>query len=92
VVDATSRLHHPNVLLFMGACTVPGHMAIVMELMQEGNFEKLLHDPERKLSLYQRLKMAKQTSQGMNWLHLSKPMIIHRYVGLCTAVRGSLEC
>jgi len=63
----------------MGACTVPGHMAIVMELMPQGNFEKLLHDPTRQLSLYRRLAMAKQTAQGMNWLHLSKPTIIHRY-------------
>lgn len=77
-VEICARLHHPNVLLFMGACTVPGEMAIVMELMPKGNLEKTLHDPRRHLSLYSRLEMAKQTAQGMNWLHLSKPPILHR--------------
>ena len=32
-VEICARLHHPNVLLFMGACTEPGHLAIVTELM-----------------------------------------------------------
>jgi hypothetical protein len=28
-----SRLQHPNVLLMMGACTTPGKMAIITEIM-----------------------------------------------------------
>ena len=71
-------MNHPNVLLFMGACTVPGEMAIVMELCDNGNLEQLLHNDKTTLSLYRRLMMAKDTAVGMNWLHCSNPTIIHR--------------
>eukprot|EP00276_Gloeochaete_wittrockiana_P020233 CAMPEP_0184340384 /NCGR_PEP_ID=MMETSP1089-20130417/9072_1 /TAXON_ID=38269 ORGANISM="Gloeochaete wittrockiana, Strain SAG46.84" /NCGR_SAMPLE_ID=MMETSP1089 /ASSEMBLY_ACC=CAM_ASM_000445 /LENGTH=519 /DNA_ID=CAMNT_0026668183 /DNA_START=54 /DNA_END=1613 /DNA_ORIENTATION=- len=77
-VQICSRLLHPNVLLFMGACTEPGHMAIVMELMPKGNLETLLHDPKVSLSLFKRMTMAKEVAKGMNWLHCSIPQIIHR--------------
>eukprot|EP01095_Lingulamoeba_sp_RSL-Kostka_P018132 TRINITY_DN97_c0_g1_i1.p1 TRINITY_DN97_c0_g1~~TRINITY_DN97_c0_g1_i1.p1 ORF type:complete len:523 (+),score=211.21 TRINITY_DN97_c0_g1_i1:57-1625(+) len=77
-VEFCSRLHHPNVLLFMGACTVPGELALVMELMPKGNLESLLHDNKVKLSLFKRMKFAREIAQGMNWLHRSKPPIIHR--------------
>src|SRR3546814_14026909 len=30
-----SHLRHPNVVLFMGACTTPGHLAIVTEYMAQ---------------------------------------------------------
>lgn len=33
VVAIMSTLRHPNVLLFMGACTQPGNLLIVTELM-----------------------------------------------------------
>jgi len=36
IPEYNSRLHHPNVVLFMGACTTAGHMAIVTELMPKG--------------------------------------------------------
>mmetsp|Transcript_51753 Transcript_51753/g.129911 ORF Transcript_51753/g.129911 Transcript_51753/m.129911 type:complete len:515 (-) Transcript_51753:971-2515(-) len=77
-VEICSRLHHPNILLFMGACTVPGHMAIVTELMPKGNLQALLHDPKAELSLLFRMRMAKDIALGMNWLHRSQPQIIHR--------------
>jgi len=77
-VEFCSRLHHPNVVLFMGACTEPGHMAIVTELMPKGNLETALRDEKLSLTLFSRLKMAKDTALGINWLHLSNPQIIHR--------------
>ncbi len=36
-----AQLRHPNVLLFMGACTDPGNMAIVTELLTGGNGEQV---------------------------------------------------
>lgn len=53
-----AQLRHPNVLLFMGACTDPGNMAIVTELLTGGNGEQVLRDPTLALSLYRRLLMA----------------------------------
>jgi len=77
-VELASRLNNPNVLLFMGACTVPGEMAIVMELCDKGNLEQLLHNKNANLSLFRRMQMAKEIAMGMNWLHKSNPPIIHR--------------
>jgi len=62
----------------MGACTVPGEMAIVTELCERGNLETLLYNKKAQLTLYRRVVMAKETAVGMCWLHQSNPMIIHR--------------
>lgn len=43
-VEIVSRIFHPNILLYMGACTIPGHMCIITELMHKGDLESLLHD------------------------------------------------
>ena len=40
-VEIMAQLRHPNVLLFMGACTDPGNMAIVTELLNGGNGEQV---------------------------------------------------
>ncbi len=62
----------------MGACTVPGKFAIVMELL-DGNLEELLLSEEGlKMRLFQRLLMAKDAALGMNRLHRTEPAIIHR--------------
>jgi len=72
-----SKLRHPNVLLFMGACMEPGNLLIVTELMPRGSVYDLLHSPEI-LSFKLLMKFAKDAAMGMNWLHLSKPVFIHR--------------
>mmetsp|Transcript_18128 Transcript_18128/g.51128 ORF Transcript_18128/g.51128 Transcript_18128/m.51128 type:complete len:540 (+) Transcript_18128:203-1822(+) len=77
-VKICTRLLHPNILLFMGACTELGSLAIVTELMPKGNLETLLHDMNHKLSLRLRLRMAQDCAAGMNWLHSSIPPILHR--------------
>jgi len=42
------------VVLYMGACTTPGHMAIVTELMPNGNVAQVLHNPKVEVSLKRR--------------------------------------
>ena len=70
---------HPNIMLFLGACTIPGKFKIVMEVL-DGDLEHLLLEGEgKKMSLFQRLLMAKDAAEGMNRLHLSEPAIMHRY-------------
>jgi serine/threonine protein kinase len=71
-------LRHPNIVLFMGACTEPGNFAIVTELLPGGSLHDLLHNPKVAISLLQKVKMLKDIALGMNWLHCSKPAIIHR--------------
>lgn len=77
-VEIMAQLRHPNVLLFMGACTDPGDMAIVTEILDGGNGEQVLRDPALDLSVWKRVCMALDVAQGMSWLHASKPQIIHR--------------
>jgi serine/threonine protein kinase len=77
-VEIMSTIFHPNICLFMGACTQSRNFFIVSEFLPGGDVEKLLHDPKVELSLYQRMMMAKDAALGMNWLHCSNPNVIHR--------------
>jgi len=67
-------IRHPNLLLFLGACTIPGQLMIVTELMDKSFHD--LNDPE--VDLLTKLKMAKEAAKGISWLHSLTPAIIHR--------------
>lgn len=71
------RLRHPNIVMFMGACTKPPNLSLVTELLQMSLFD-LLHNTNVKLSWKIKFKIAIETATGMNFLHMSKPTIIHR--------------
>eukprot|EP01113_Clastostelium_recurvatum_P021189 TRINITY_DN2505_c0_g1_i1.p1 TRINITY_DN2505_c0_g1~~TRINITY_DN2505_c0_g1_i1.p1 ORF type:complete len:547 (-),score=139.75 TRINITY_DN2505_c0_g1_i1:184-1824(-) len=73
-----SKIFHPNVCLFMGACTIPGKCMIVTELVPKGNLEALLHDEKMHFPLPLRMRMARDAALGVNWLHESNPVFIHR--------------
>lgn len=45
--------------LFLGACMTPGKCMIVTELMPKGDLESILRDKRINLSLYERMKMAR---------------------------------
>jgi len=76
-VQIMSRISHPNICLFMGACTQPGNFFIVSEYLPGGDVEKLLRS-DKEISLYRRMQMAKDSALGVNWLHCSNPIICHR--------------
>jgi len=76
-VAIMSTLRHPNVLLFMGACTEPGNLLIVTELMPRGSVYDILRDSKIRLSLKRKMMMARDASLGMNWLHNLKPQFLH---------------
>jgi len=80
-IEAFSNLSgHPNVLSCMGACLIPGNLAVVMELMPNGtNLDKVIRNTKLEVSLVQRLVWGKEISKGMLWLHCTTPnMIIHK--------------
>jgi len=70
-----SKIFHPNVVLFMGACTQPGTFRIVTELLHT-DLERLLRS-DTPLTLRARVKMVSDAALGMNWLH-GISGIIHR--------------
>jgi serine/threonine protein kinase len=79
-VEIMTHLRHPNIVLLMGACTEPGNLMIITEMMPKGDVSSIIHNSNSKLSLLKKLHMAKDVAQGMNWLHCSNPPIIHRDV------------
>mmetsp|Transcript_2619 Transcript_2619/g.6290 ORF Transcript_2619/g.6290 Transcript_2619/m.6290 type:complete len:657 (+) Transcript_2619:174-2144(+) len=76
-VAIMSKIYHPNVVLFMGACTKGKELMIVTEHLPT-DLETLFITEKRKIPLYQKLKMLKDAALGMNWLHCSDPIFIHR--------------
>eukprot|EP01105_Mastigella_eilhardi_P003844 TRINITY_DN14_c0_g1_i1.p1 TRINITY_DN14_c0_g1~~TRINITY_DN14_c0_g1_i1.p1 ORF type:complete len:540 (-),score=156.53 TRINITY_DN14_c0_g1_i1:58-1647(-) len=77
-VEIMSKVYHPNVSLFMGACTsVPGQLMMCNELLKQ-DLESLLLDENVNLPLLLRMHMARDAALGMLWLHSSKPVFIHR--------------
>eukprot|EP01126_Amoeba_proteus_P021429 TRINITY_DN2176_c0_g2_i6.p1 TRINITY_DN2176_c0_g2~~TRINITY_DN2176_c0_g2_i6.p1 ORF type:complete len:495 (-),score=91.27 TRINITY_DN2176_c0_g2_i6:146-1630(-) len=77
-VATMSAFFHPNICLFMGACTQAGDFFIVQEYMPRGDVEKLLRNQQIQISLCRRMNMAKDAALGMNWLHCNNPTFIHR--------------
>ncbi|CAJ2675946.1 unnamed protein product [Trifolium pratense] len=77
-VQIMRRLRHPNVVLFMGAITRPPNLSIVTEFLPRGSLYRLIHRPNNQLDERRRLRMALDTARGMNYLHNSTPVIVHR--------------
>jgi serine/threonine protein kinase len=79
-IEIMTKIHHPHIILCLGACIEPGKLMIVTELMN-GDLEQVISNPSHQhISLIARLRMAKDAALGINWLHCSEPMIIHRDV------------
>ncbi|GAB2234749.1 hypothetical protein Droror1_Dr00004014 [Drosera rotundifolia] len=73
-----SRLRHPNVILFLGACTKPPRLSMVTEYMEMGSLYYLIHlsGQKKKLSWRRRLKMLRDICRGLMCIHRMK--IVHR--------------
>eukprot|EP01103_Thecamoeba_quadrilineata_P000567 TRINITY_DN10493_c0_g1_i1.p1 TRINITY_DN10493_c0_g1~~TRINITY_DN10493_c0_g1_i1.p1 ORF type:complete len:257 (-),score=27.46 TRINITY_DN10493_c0_g1_i1:47-733(-) len=77
-ISVLKKLHHPNIVLFMGVCTSPPNLCIVTEFVDQGSMWDVLHNPRIQLNWNRIMKMAIDTARGMSYLHLFKPPIIHR--------------
>lgn len=45
----------------------------VTELATNGSIEDVLKDKSIKISFHRKMKIARETAAGMNWLHCMKP-------------------
>eukprot|EP00741_Cyanophora_paradoxa_P015083 tig00020848_g14554.t1 len=74
------KLRHPNILLYLGASTIEPHLAIVTEFMDGGSMHDLVHPNggSKRLPTPTVIKACSQVAKGLNYLHLSKPKIVHR--------------
>lgn len=77
-ISILSRLRHPNVILFLGACTKPPHLSMITEYMEMGSLYYLIHmsGQKKKLSWRRRLKMLRDICRGLMCIHRMK--IAHR--------------
>ncbi|XP_020584721.1 serine/threonine-protein kinase EDR1-like isoform X2 [Phalaenopsis equestris] len=77
-ISILSRLRHPNVILFMGACMKPPYLSMVTEYMEMGSLYYLIHmsGQKKKLSWRRRLKMIRDICRGLLCIHRMK--IVHR--------------
>lgn len=69
------RTRHVNILLFMGLSTQP-ELAIITQWCDGSSLYKLLHVLEQRLDVLKLIDIARQTAQGMDYLHAKG--IIHR--------------
>ncbi|KAI7724462.1 hypothetical protein M8C21_005683 [Ambrosia artemisiifolia] len=77
-ISILSRLRHPNVILFLGACTRPPRLSMVTEYMEMGSLYYLIHlsGQKKKISWRRRLKMLRDICRGLMCIHRMK--IAHR--------------
>lgn len=77
-VTTLSKLRHPNIVLFMGACVRPPRMCIITEFCHGGNVYGALRKPSwrQRLSDKDLIHLARDAARGMLCLHSSN--IIHR--------------
>ena len=66
-----SRLHHPNILLLVGACSDFPHLCIVTEYLRHGSLYDALHARDRKelITSHLQVQWLSETASGMNYLH-----------------------
>lgn len=74
-VAVLRKTRHANILLFMG-CVGKPQLAIVTQWCEGSSLYKHLHVHETKFQLYTLIEIARQTAQGMDYLHAKN--IIHR--------------
>ncbi|KAF6089977.1 A-Raf proto-oncogene, serine/threonine kinase [Phyllostomus discolor] len=69
------KTRHVNILLFMGFMTRPG-FAIITQWCEGSSLYHHLHVAETRFDMVQLIDVARQTAQGMDYLHAKN--IIHR--------------
>ncbi|KAK2825648.1 hypothetical protein Q7C36_019575 [Tachysurus vachellii] len=74
-VAVLRKTRHVNILLFMGYMT-KDNLAIVTQWCEGSSLYKHLHVLETKIPMVQLIDIARQTAQGMDYLHAKN--IIHR--------------
>jgi kinase suppressor of Ras 2 len=63
------KTRHENLVLFMGACMKPPHLAIITSFCKGLTLYTHVHARKEKFNLNRTLLIAQQISQGMSYLH-----------------------
>eukprot|EP01132_Coremiostelium_polycephalum_P004784 gene4784-5967_t len=77
-IELMRNLRHPNVIQFLGSCTIFPDLCICTEYMPRGSLYSILHDPNILLPWALVKKMCIDAAKGIVYLHNSNPVILHR--------------
>ncbi|KAL8484059.1 hypothetical protein ACS0TY_026670 [Phlomoides rotata] len=81
-VSLLSRIHHRNLVQFLGYCQEDGKSILVYEFMHNGTLKEHLYGPlthGRGINWIKRLEIAEDSAKGIEYLHTGcVPSIIHR--------------
>jgi len=77
-ISIMAELHHPNIILYIGACLKRPNLCIVTEFAKHGSLSDVLQNSAIKLPYQQRLKLLQSAAKGINYLHSLHPSIVHR--------------
>lgn len=81
-VTLLSRIHHRNLVQFLGYCQEDGRSMLVYEFMHNGTLKEHLYGPltrEQSINWIKRLEIAEDAAKGIEYLHTGcVPAIIHR--------------
>ncbi|XWS72209.1 hypothetical protein CRYUN_Cryun02cG0020500 [Craigia yunnanensis] len=78
-VEVLSQLHHPHIVLLLGAC--PENGCLVYEYLENGSLEEHIFQQNGKppLPWFIRFRIVFEVASGLAFLHNSKPdSIVHR--------------
>jgi serine/threonine protein kinase len=76
-VTILRALHHPNLVLFLGACLSP-RLCMISEFMFGGSLYELLYKKKKLPDPAKRQALTLDIARAMAYLHNSKPAVIHR--------------
>lgn len=77
-VSILSKLRHPSIVLWLGACTKAPNCTIVLEFMDRGSLNQMLHRSNTPYTMVTAIKWCISIARGMLYLHQHKPYpIIH---------------
>ena len=78
-IAVISAVRHRNIVGYVGSVTEQPNLCVVMEYMEAGSLNSMIHGSTRMdLPLPRLLQIAMDVAQGCHYLHRQKPMIIHR--------------
>ncbi len=71
-----TRLRHPNIILFIGACRTP--LCIITELAERGCLYDVIHQTPEEMTWARIKSIALDSCRGLAYLHNQTPPLLHR--------------
>eukprot|EP00698_Gefionella_okellyi_P003005 TRINITY_DN12832_c0_g1_i1.p1 TRINITY_DN12832_c0_g1~~TRINITY_DN12832_c0_g1_i1.p1 ORF type:complete len:296 (+),score=45.90 TRINITY_DN12832_c0_g1_i1:81-968(+) len=77
-VTNMSKLNHTNIVKYIGACTQPPHVCLIMEYIDGCTLFDLIHNKDFRYDWKLVIKLARDVAAGMAYLHTLSPVVMHR--------------